>query len=56
MEPSQFAGGFQWVLALLFPLLLPTFFIINKHLGCASGTCQTGECSTKNNDYPTMPG
>ncbi|MCK5876508.1 MAG: hypothetical protein KAG43_02645 [Candidatus Marithrix sp.] len=44
MEPSEFTGGFQWVWVLLFPILLPAFFIINKHLGCAS--CEDGQCST----------
>jgi hypothetical protein len=46
LEPNQFEGGFQWVLALLFPFLFPTFFIVNRHLGCASGSCHTGQCDT----------
>ncbi len=55
MTPDEFTGGFQWFWALMFPILLPSFFIINKHLGCA--TCQDGQCSMeKKNDYPSMPG
>ena len=57
MTPDEFTGGFQWVWALTFPILLPSFFIINKHLGCATGACQDGQCSTdRKNDYPSMPG
>ena len=57
MTPDEFTGGFQWVWALTFPILLPSFFIINKYLGCATVACQDGQCSTdRKNDYPSMPG
>jgi hypothetical protein len=29
-----------WIV--LFPVLLPMFFIVNRHVGCASGSCVAG--------------
>lgn len=39
MRPEEFSGGAEWFWLALFPLLLPAFFLINRHLGCASGQC-----------------
>ena len=44
MEPQNFAGGMDWVWVVLFPVLLPAFFLVNRRLGCSSGRCATGEC------------
>lgn len=44
MTPEKFTGGGQWVWVVLFPVLLPAFFIVNKYLGCATGQCHTGTC------------
>jgi hypothetical protein len=44
LEPENFAGGLDWFWMLLFPVLLPAFFVVNRHLGCATGACSDGEC------------
>jgi hypothetical protein len=51
LEPENFAGGVDWVWVALFPVLLPAFFLVNRHLGCASGRCASGECK-----IPQKPG
>ncbi|UCE88862.1 MAG: hypothetical protein JSW10_11170 [Pseudomonadota bacterium] len=40
LEPEQFAGGSDWLLAALFPLLIPLFFVVNYYLGCVGGMCR----------------
>lgn len=42
LQPESFAGGGDWFWLALFPLLLPGFFIVNRYLGCATGTCTSG--------------
>jgi hypothetical protein len=44
LEPESFKGGMEWIWVVLFPLLLPAFFYVNKHCGCASGQCSGGKC------------
>jgi hypothetical protein len=44
LEPESFQGGIEWLWILLFPVLLPAFFIVNRHLGCATGQCHSGQC------------
>ena len=44
LEPEQFTGGWQWLRAALFPLLLPGFFLLFRRFGCASGSCRNGQC------------
>jgi hypothetical protein len=44
LEPENFAGGVDWFWMVLFPVLLPAFFVVNRHLGCASGACSDGHC------------
>lgn len=44
LAPEGIAGAMQWFWAGLFPVLLPAFFIINRHLGCATGACAPGQC------------
>jgi hypothetical protein len=40
LEPEIFAGGpLRWALVVLFPLLVPLFFVVNRRFGCASGSC-----------------
>ena len=41
LEPEEFNGGVEWFWLAIFPLLLPAFFLINRHLGCASGQCNS---------------
>ena len=52
LQPEQFAGEWiQWVLVVLFPLLLVGFFVVNRRFGCASGACRvpsTGSCRSDN--------
>ena len=56
LQPEQFAGGWEWAWLALFPLLLPGFFIVNRYLGCASGQCSDGQCSTNaSNDSDNKP-
>lgn len=40
LEPEQFGGGLDRVLAAMFPLLIPLFFVVNYYLGCVSGMCR----------------
>lgn len=42
MEPESFNGGIDWLWLLLFPVLVPLFFVVNRHFGCASGSCSAG--------------
>lgn len=42
LQPEAFAGGLRWILVALFPILLPAFFVVNRRLGCASGSCPPG--------------
>ncbi len=49
LEPENFAGGANWIWVILFPALLPAFFIVNRHLGCASGQCRSGSCEVTPN-------
>ncbi|MFQ5994954.1 MAG: hypothetical protein ACE5K1_07645 [Acidiferrobacterales bacterium] len=42
LEPELFRGGGQWLWILLFPLLVPAFFVVNRRFGCASGSCSGG--------------
>ena len=53
LEPASFAGGWDWFWLVSFPVLLPGFFLVNRHLGCASGNCSNGQCSV---DSPTSKG
>ena len=46
LEPETFQGGAAWLWVILFPVLLPAFFIVNRHLGCATGQCKSGKCET----------
>ena len=46
LEPEQFNGGFDWLWLLAFPILFPLFFVVNRHLGCASGACNQNGCDT----------
>ncbi len=41
LQPEEFNGGAEWFWLAIFPLLLPAFFLINRHLGCASGQCSS---------------
>ncbi|GMT48840.1 MAG: hypothetical protein IEMM0008_0379 [bacterium] len=41
LEPEQFVGGFHWLLIVLFPILVPLFFVVGRYAGCASGACDT---------------
>ncbi len=59
LEPESFMGGMDWVWVAMFPVLLLAFFPVNRHLGCASGRCATGECADPQRPgYPSdrMPG
>jgi hypothetical protein len=63
LRPETFAGGWDWLWLASFPALLPAFFLVNRHLGCASGRCASGQCSLEGQDskeksrYPDrMPG
>lgn len=44
MSDQSFGGGLAWIAVLAFPFLLPAFFVVNRYLGCASGTCADGVC------------
>ncbi len=40
LQPEVFAGGpLRWTLVVMFPVLVPLFFVVNKHFGCATGSC-----------------
>ncbi len=45
VSPEQMGGAIDVVLALLFPVLLPAFFVVNRHFGCGSGGCAGGACT-----------
>ena len=45
MAPSEFAGGWLWLWVAAFPFLLPTFFVVNRRYGCATGACRGGSCA-----------
>lgn len=51
LEPESFKGGLEWIWMAIFPMLLPTFFLLNRHLGCASG-----QCSSKTDDNTRATG
>lgn len=53
LEPDVFAGGVEWLWAGAFPVLLPAFFVVNRHLGCASGACRQGRCEIPRGDSRT---
>ncbi|MDH3638574.1 MAG: hypothetical protein OES09_08925 [Gammaproteobacteria bacterium] len=44
LEPEKIAGALQWVWVGLFPILVPAFFIVNRYLGCATGSCAQRQC------------
>lgn len=45
IEPHNFHDSrMEWAQVLIFPLLVPAFFWVNKRLGCATGSCASGEC------------
>ncbi len=44
MAPEMMRGGIDIVLALLFPVLLPAFFVVNRYFGCGAGGCGGGAC------------
>lgn len=44
LEPESFRGGLDWLWAILFPLLFPAFFIVNRRLGCGTGRCTANAC------------
>ncbi len=45
LEPQQFAGGLYWLLVVIFPILVPLFFVVGRYAGCASGACDTQQQS-----------
>ena len=47
LEPAQFMGGVDWLWLLAFPGLLPGFFLVNRHLGCASAQCPARQRTTE---------
>jgi len=51
LEPESFKGGSEWFWMTMFPLLLPAFFLLNRHLGCASS-----QCSSKTDDNTRVTG
>ncbi len=61
LEPENFAGGMDWFWLALFPILLPLFFVIQRHSGCASGRCQRPDARQKKKPgphdiiYPRIP-
>jgi len=59
LEPDSFKGGMDWIWMLLFPILLPAFFLINRYLGCSSGPCNNKgkiQCHTQDLVQHRMPG
>ena len=56
IEPEQFEGGIGWLWVALFPILLPAFFLVNRHLGCASGACSSGQCELPAGEVATRAG
>ena len=51
LQPDTFSGGpLRWALLVLFPLLVPLFFIVNRRLGCASGSCGVFGTPARNTD------
>ncbi len=59
LQPEEFNGGAEWFWLAIFPLLLPAFFLINRHLGCASGQCSIRTPDDKNQNHHQqyrMPG
>ncbi len=47
LSPEDFSGGWDWFWLLLFPALVPAFFLVNRRLGCVGGTCNRGQGSVK---------
>lgn len=54
LEPESFRGGLDWLWVILFPILLPAFFIVNRRLGCGAGRCTTRAC-IQTPSTPEMP-
>jgi len=44
LEPEHFAGSIDWFWVVLFPVLVPAFFVVNRRYGCASGACRGARC------------
>lgn len=59
LQPESFNGGSEWFWLAMFPLLLPAFFLLNRHLGCASGQCSSKrkpDDKDQRFNPPQMPG
>ncbi len=52
IEPEDIGGGVQWIWVLLFPLMVPLFLVVNRRLGCASGSCLTGGSRIDTGGFP----
>lgn len=39
LEPETFGGGLAWIWVGVFPLLLLSFFVVNRRFGCTNGSC-----------------
>ena len=39
LEPTRTQAGLQWLWIALFPVLVPTFFVVNRWCGCGNGAC-----------------
>ncbi len=52
MEPAQIKGGLEWLWIALFPVLLPAFFVVNRRLGCASGSCAPRSAGVGEGGFP----
>lgn len=46
LEPEHFSGGMDWLWLVLFPVLFPLFFVVNRYCGCATGACAVGRDDT----------
>jgi len=55
LGPEEISSPEDWLWVLLFPALLPAFFLVNRRLGCASGTCGTGSGKGKSQDQESQP-
>ena len=54
IEPDAFSGGWQWLWAASFPVLLIGFFLFNRYLGCGAGGC--GVARNRSTGCSTPPG
>ncbi|MFQ5755871.1 MAG: hypothetical protein ACE5H7_07210 [Acidiferrobacterales bacterium] len=52
MEPERLQSGAEWMWIILFPLLVPVFFVVNRRLGCASGSCPTASGRIDTGHFP----